>query len=41
MDIKTKTINNVITPYCICFYEEIYNAMKFGYKFEILRGYTF
>lgn len=25
----------------IYFSEEIYNAMKYGYKFEILRGYTF
>jgi DNA polymerase type B, organellar and viral len=23
------------------FSEEIYNAMKYGYKFEILRGYIF
>jgi hypothetical protein len=25
----------------VYFSEEIYNAMKYGYKFKIIRGYTF
>jgi len=36
-----RTISPLGTWTGIYFSEEIYNAMKYGYKFEILRGYTF
>jgi hypothetical protein len=36
-----RTLSPVGTWIGVYFSEEIYNAMKFGYKFEILRGYTF
>jgi hypothetical protein len=36
-----RTISPLGTWIGTYFSEEIYNAMKFGYKFEILRGYTF
>jgi len=43
--IQTKVKERTVSPLGkwrdILFSEEIYNAMKYGYKFEILRGYLF
>ena len=43
--IKTSSGFRTVAPlgewYDYIFSEEIYNAMKFGYKFDVLRGYTF
>jgi DNA polymerase type B, organellar and viral len=36
-----RTISPLGTWTSVIFSEEMYNAIKFGYKFEILRGYTF
>jgi hypothetical protein len=36
-----RTISPIGSWTSVYFSEEIFNAMKFGYKFEILRGYTF
>nr|AAG44761.1 POLB-P1 [Cyclocybe aegerita] len=36
-----RTIAPLGTWHDMLFSEEMYNAMKYGYKFEILRGYTF
>ena len=43
--IKTNSVTKTISPLGtwkgVYFSEEIYNAMTHGYKFKILRGYTF